>query len=224
MEPTHSPYRLHFLTQDRRATGTRSGLRARGRAHLQAWDWLGPWRCGGPHRRGAAAPIWNPRQRAIRTVHDFPSPVPGSALADERISRRGIGWTPGDAVVPHRRGASAPIWSPWQRAVRTVHGFLSPVPGSAPRDGRISRRGIGWTSGDAVVPTAEARQRRPVALGRRRSGLCTTSCRPFRAPRSRTSASPGVGLAGPLEMRWSPTAEALQRRSGALARESCSTG
>ena len=71
--------------------------------------------------------------------------------------------------APPRRRDSADLG----REVWGVRWFPSPVPGSALRDERISRAGIGMTGtpGDAVGSTAKARQRRSGTEGLRWAGL-----------------------------------------------------
>jgi len=103
---------------------------------------------GGPgdavvlHREGAAAPIWGDvaSGSGIGMASRRPCRAPRSGTSAP--PELGLAGGPGDAVVLHREGAAAPICD--------GHGFLSPVPGSALRDERISRRGIGrrpWRCG-----------------------------------------------------------------------------
>jgi hypothetical protein len=66
----------------------RSGLRARGRAHLQAWDWLGPGSAGGPPASSARAEGGRGRGRWLE-VGASGSPEPMTAVPPEKPGRAG---------------------------------------------------------------------------------------------------------------------------------------
>jgi len=114
-----------------------SGLRARGRAHLQGWDGQDSnrWRCGGLHREGATAPIWGSTtwgkagiSRASRRLR-----APRSRTSESP----GLGWAGRDPLEmrwsPPRRRDSADLGNVCDR--RRV-----PNKKRAPRQGWEERR------------------------------------------------------------------------------------
>jgi hypothetical protein len=156
------------------------GLRARRRAHLQVWDWQGT-SLGARASSPASGGPWLP----MVGVCMAPRRPLGSALGDERISRSGIGRAP-----PWERGRPRPHPGTVTANGWGLHG--SPSPCGLRARGRAHLQVWDWQG----TPLG-ARASSPASGDGdgQRLGFAWLPVA-LRAPRSGTSASPGLGLAG----------------------------